>query len=139
MSLLGYGPNLGDFQREAWEKALRLFPSQAGFKVESWIPEGLKLLDLDGTEIGKHLGPEISQLPLYGDRRPIGISCDGVVIPYDLPEMAEQMPSIHIPWSKLTPGFDAVHFGLAADVCVTLRLSEEAAAMVRARLEALHG
>jgi hypothetical protein len=139
MRLLGYSPNLGDFQHEAWKKALRLFPTQAGFNVESWIPEGLKVLDLDGTEIGRHLGPEVSQFPLYGDRRPIGISRDGVIIPYDQSEMEGPMPSIHIPWSKITPGFDVVHFGLAAEVCVTLRLSEEAAVMVRARLEALHG
>lgn len=139
MSFFGYRPNMGDLQREAWEKALHLFPAQMGFEVESWIPEGLKLLDLDGTEIGWHLGPELSSFPLYGDRRPIGISRDGVVIPYGSSETMGTMPSIHIPWSKVTTGFDAVHFGLAADVCVTLRLSEEAAAAVRARLGALHG
>lgn len=139
MSFLGYRPNMGDLQRDAWDKALHLFPVQAGFKVESWIPEGLKLLDLDGTEIGRHLGPEVSSFPLYGERRPIGISRDGVVIPYDPSEMVESVPSVQIPWSKITPGFDATHFELAAEVIVTLRLSEEAATAVRSRLEAIRG
>lgn len=140
MSWFGRHPNLGDFQEEAWEKALRLFPAPPRLAaVETWIPEGLIVLDLDGTEIGRHLGPESSQFPLYGDRRPIGLSKDGLVIPYDSSDSAAAKPSLQIPWSKIQPGFDATHFGLAAEVVVTLRLSEEAATAVRSHLETGRG
>ena len=56
MSLIGNHPNLGDFQREAWKKGLRLFPHhREGFQIEEWLPEGLIELELDGTIIGRHL------------------------------------------------------------------------------------
>src|SRR5512133_1089832 len=138
MSFLGYRPNLGDFQEEAWEKGLRLFPHQEGFHVDEWIPEGLIELDLDGTLINRHLGPEASLVPLWGTRRPVGLSAGGLVIPYDDPETAGPFEPIRVPWSKLQPGYDATHFCLTADVVVTLRLSDAAAMKVSDRMKNDH-
>ncbi|WP_285574347.1 hypothetical protein [Geothrix limicola] len=139
MSWFGRHPNLGDFQRDAWGKALERFSSDLNFSVESWIPEGLVLLDLDGTEIGRHLGPEISQFPVWGDRRPVGMAVEGLVIPYDSEGSGSNLSPLQISWGRIQPAFDEVHFSLTADVIVTIRLSEEAATAVRARLEAHHG
>lgn len=131
-----------DFQREAWEKAQRRFPWQPLVGTPTWIDEGVILLDLDGTEIGRHLGPELSSFPLWGHRRPLGLSPDGLVIPYAAEKMDQAAggpPALFIPWARLQPGFDACHFNVVADGVTTLRLSEEAASAVRARLEAFHG
>jgi hypothetical protein len=139
MSLLGYSPNLGDFQQEAWEKGLRLFPYQHPFQVEEWLQEALVELDLDGTLIGRHLGPEASMVPLWGSRRPIGISPEGLVIPYGDPDASDGLSPIQIPWTCIQPGYDSAHFGLMAEVIVTLRLSEEASAKVGMHREVSRG
>ena len=139
MSWFGYHPNLGDLQREAWDKALHHFPAVGTWPVTTWIPDGFVVLDLDGTEIGRHLAPEASSLPLWGARRPVGMAEKGLVIPYASDEGEPVIPPIHIPWTHIHPAFDATHFSLAAEVIVTLRLSEEAAAAVHARIEDLHG
>ncbi|MFN7958836.1 MAG: hypothetical protein U0P46_11025 [Holophagaceae bacterium] len=138
MSRFGFSPNLGDFQREAWEKGLWLFPYQKAFLVDEWISEGLVELDLDGTLIGRHLGPEVSAFPLWGSRRPIGISSEGLVIPYDDPMALDSLNPIQVAWARIQAGYDATHFGLAAAVIVTLRLTEEAAAKVAKYLEVPH-
>lgn len=136
MNWFGNHPNLGDYQHEAWEKALRYFSGKSRFIVTQWIPEGLVLLDLDGTEIGRHLGPEISQIPMWGGRRPIGLSAEGLVIPYESEEGDSRLSPLQISWEKVQSSFDDCHFNLVADVVVTLRLSDEAATAVRHRLEA---
>lgn len=139
MSLLGFQPNLGDFQREAWEKGLWLFPFQHSFQVDAWISEGLVDLDLDGTMIGRHLGPEVSAFPLWGSRRPIGISHEGLVIPYSATGATDPLNPIQVPWARIQPGYDSTHFMLLAEVVVTLQLTKEAAAEVTKRLEVPNG
>jgi hypothetical protein len=139
MSLLGSHPNMGHYQRDAWEKGIRLFPSQFAFNVWEWIPGGLVELELDGTTIGRHLGPEISAFPLWGSRRSIGISEEGLVIPYDHSELVESLKPIQVPWSSIQHGYDSTHFVLTTEVIVTLVLTEDAAVKVGKQLEARRG
>ena len=139
MSWFGYRPNLGDLQREAWDKALHHFPAAGTWSVTRWIPDGFVVLDLDGTEIGRHLAPEASSMPLWGERRPVGLAEMGLVIPYASDEVQPGIQPIQIPWTQISPAFGSTHFSLAAEVIVTLRLSEEAASEVHARIGDLHG
>jgi hypothetical protein len=132
---------MGDFQHEAWEKAQRRFPLRSTNQPVSWIAEGLVVLDLDGTEIGRHLGPEVSSFPLWGERRPVGLTEDGLCIPYEVSVMEGEepsLPSLFIPWNRLQAGYDAFHFNVVADVVTTLRLTGAAAEAVRSHLEASH-
>jgi hypothetical protein len=138
MSLLGFNPNLGDFQKDAWEKALWLFPGGADFRVDEWVQEGLIELDLDGTLIGRHLGPEASQIPLWGTRRSLGFASEGLVIPYGDPASEQALQPIQIPWIKIRPAYDSTHFEVISNVIVTLHLNEEASTKVAKWIGAIH-
>ena len=139
MSLFGGTPNIGDFQREAWAKALHIFPPQPGMKADCWFTKGLVTLDLDGTIIGRHLGPEWMSFPVWGHRRPVGMSRAGLVIPFDPSASLDREDPVQVPWTSIKQGYDSTHFQLAADVIVTLQLNDEAAIAVRRELEASHG
>ncbi len=138
MNWFGNHPNLSDLRRLAWEKAREHFPDAGGSVVSNWIPGGFGFLDVDGTEIGGYLGAEAL---LWRMDRPIGLSAEGLIIPYgDEDDFFGEgpLPPLCLPWTCLQPGFDGCHFNVVTNVVTTLRLSEEAASAVRARLEVPH-